>query len=314
MTEGWPQRDQRLSVRTRQSDKALSSLGSLTKEDRDELKPSQSDSVRYLSEEVEQLQLGHVITDFLNMEALIRIAEKLLNKEVFHHVVTLNPEMVMLAETDPVFRQATQAAELRVPDGAGLIWAQWYIRSQFWSLIPSLIAFSFRSVERVPGVEVVERLAKLCAANQKPMYLLGGTGQQVKISAAKLQQRFPRLKVFTSPEHAFDITGPRSILSDIEQKQPAVLLVAYGAPKQTIWIERHREDMPSVCIAVGVGGAFAILSEENPRAPRWLQKLNLEWLWRLALEPKRLPRIWQATVRFPLLINRLKRQQSAQHS
>jgi N-acetylglucosaminyldiphosphoundecaprenol N-acetyl-beta-D-mannosaminyltransferase len=88
--------------------------------------------------------------------------------------------------------------------------------------------------------------------------------------------------------------------------------VAYGAPKQTIWIEQQRGTLSSVRIAVGVGGAFAMLSENLPRAPRLLRQANLEWLWRLYLEPGRLPRIVQATVQFPLRMHQQKSQTKKQ--
>lgn len=258
---------------------------------------------------VENLKLGSVTCDFMRFETFSRLCTRWLTQAApvqLHHVITLNPEMVMTAERDITFRTAVNAADVRVPDGSGLIWAQWYIRSQFWSLIPSLVAFSFRQVERITGVETVWLLARLCARHQLPLYLLGGTQKQVQRTAHLLQRRLPQLTVFTSHDHPYDHSGPAEVLKDIHDKQPAVLLVAYGAHKQTIWIQQHRQNLPSVRIAVGVGGAFAILSEDTPRAPRWLQRLNLEWLWRLLLEPSRLPRIWQATIKFPLLIARQK--------
>jgi len=97
-------------------------------------------------------------------------------------------------------------------------------------------------------------------------------------------------------------------LTDIAEKKPDILLVAYGAPKQTLWLEKHLANLPSVRIAIGVGGAFAILSEDKPRAPRWLQRLNLEWLWRLFLEPSRWRRIWNATIEFPKLVHAQRKQ------
>lgn len=266
------------------------------------IEPSTYDSI-------EHLELGSVTCDFMRLETFSALCVQWLTEkreQRFHHVVTLNPEMVMTAQHDEDFREALQAAELRVPDGAGLIWAQWYVRSQFWSLIPSLVAFSFRQVERITGVDTVWLVARLCARYDLPLYLLGGTAQQVQRTAKLLTKRLPNLKVFTSTDHAYDIEGPVSVLKDIQDKQPAVLLVAYGAQKQSTWIERHRAHLPSVRLAIGVGGAFAILSEDTPRAPKPLRQLNLEWLWRLLLEPSRLPRIWRATVQFPLLIARQK--------
>lgn len=270
--------------------------------------PTTSNAALLSAAVIDQLHLGKVRCDFLSRADFWNICRQWLAGDHFHHVVTLNPEMVVQAETDVEFAAATAKANLRIPDGAGLVWAQWYIRSQFWALFPSLFAFSFRHVERIAGVEVVEELARMCAKKQQMLYLLGGTRAQVTGTAQRLRQQFPALHVAISPDHEFDVNGPPAVLADIQKQQPAVLLVAYGAPKQTLWIDRQRANLPSVRIAVGVGGAFAILSEERPRAPRWLRQLNLEWLWRLILEPSRGPRIWRAVVEFPRLIARQKKQ------
>lgn len=255
----------------------------------------------------EREQLGTVEADFFKPEAFTARLAQWLQGETLHHVVTLNPEMVMQAQTNPIFREAMAAAEARVPDGAGIIWARWYLRSTYWSLWPSLLAFMFQPVERITGVELVWKLAKQCAATGQHMYLVGGTPTQIKGAAAVLRKQFPNLKLFTSPPHIFSLVGPPNIVADIVAHQPKVLLVAYGSPQQTLWIERQRKNLTGVAVAVGVGGAFAILAEEQPRAPRVLRTLNLEWLWRLSLEPRRLPRIWQAAVRFPLLIHAQKK-------
>jgi N-acetylglucosaminyldiphosphoundecaprenol N-acetyl-beta-D-mannosaminyltransferase len=122
-----------------------------------------------------------------------------------------------------------------------------------------------------------------------------------------LKERFPKLTVATSANHRYDATGPAAILADINDKRPDLLFVAYGAPAQTVWIEANKNKLPSVKLAMGVGGAFAILSEDTPRAPSLLRRLNLEWLWRLVLEPSRVPRIWQATVKFPLFVHAAKK-------
>jgi len=255
----------------------------------------------------ETLRLGQVACDFLGSDDFLAMCKQWIWSNKLHHVVTLNPEMVMEAESNAEFRSALNRADIRVPDGAGLIWAHWYIRSQFWSLVPSLISFSFRTASRITGVDTVLNLARLATESGAAVYLLGGGPEELQRTAKLLENKFPSLKVFTSPPHIFDINGPANIMHDIQKRAPAVLLVAYGAPKQSVWIERHRQNLPSVKIAVGVGGAFDILSEAKPRAPQMFLKFNLEWLWRLILEPSRLPRIWRAVVLFPLLIHRQKR-------
>lgn len=263
---------------------------------------------------VDTLQVGKVQCDYINRTDFRDTCSKWLTVHTIHHVVTLNPEMVMLAEKDELFRSAVQHADIRVPDGSGLIWARWYVRSGFWSLWPSLFAFSFRTVQRVTGVDAVTSLTHLAQEASLPVYLLGGTQTQVLQTHKMLEKKYPGTAIAHSRPHRFDLTGPKDILDDIKTKRPSVLFVAYGAPRQSVWIERHRVLLKraGVRIAIGVGGAFAILSEERKRAPLLLRRMNLEWLWRLALEPQRLPRIWNAVVRFPLLVHGQKKRHEQQ--
>lgn len=255
---------------------------------------------------IESLNIGSVSCNFLTPDDFDGWCRQRLSGTTLSHVVTLNPEMIMEAQTNPVFRKALEAASLRVPDGSGLVWARWYLRSAFWSLWPSLLAFPFIHAQRVTGVDAVVSIAKLAEKENKTIYLLGGTIYQSGMTAKFLRTKFPALKIHTSPAHNYVSRGPESILREIEKQRPDIILVAYGAPKQTIWIRNNEDRLVGVKLVVGVGGAFAILSEDKPRAPHWLRRLNLEWLWRLVLEPKRLPRIWRATISFPLLINRQK--------
>lgn len=257
---------------------------------------------------IESLSLGGVQCDFMSQEEFLRGCRQRLAGQAFTHIVTLNPEMVMMAQRNPAFAAAVGEATWRIPDGAGLVWARWYIRSQFWSLWPSLLAFPFIQVERIQGVDAVLSLSAVAAQENKRVYLLGGKPQQVERTARLLRSRNPSLAIDWSSDHRFDLAGPESIINDIKEKRPDIIFVAYGAPAQTLWIERHKKQLGSVRLAMGVGGAFAILSEERPRAPRWMRRLNLEWVWRLLLEPSRVKRIWQATIKFPLLIHSQKRE------
>lgn len=252
----------------------------------------------------ESLVIGKTTCDYLRVSDFMELCQQALQGDHFYHVVTLNPEMVMQTETNAEFQAALARASLRVPDGAGLVWARWYLRSNFWSLIPSLLAFPFVAVERVSGVDAVTNIAALANQEKKSIYLLGGTPRTNKRTVKKLQRLFPDLSIHAGPDHTFALESQPEILADINAKQPTVLFVAYGSPQQTLWLDQNAGKLPSVRLAVGVGGAFAIISEDLPRAPKWLRKLNLEWLWRLILEPRRLGRIWQATVKFPQLIQR----------
>jgi N-acetylglucosaminyldiphosphoundecaprenol N-acetyl-beta-D-mannosaminyltransferase len=248
----------------------------------------------------EELKVDGIVCDYLGWTDFEKICRDWLKGSSTRHIVTLNPEMILKAREDEKFRQAVSDADLRVPDGAGLIWARWYMRSNFWSLLPSLMSFPFVEVERIAGVEAVVKLAKWAHEAGESIGLMGGTKQDVAKTEAKLKKIVPDLVV-----HKFVDDD----LEEINRQNPGVLLVAYGAPKQARWIYENKQKMAGVKIAMGVGGAFAILGETRARAPKWLRKLNAEWLWRLILEPARYKRIWNAVVRFPRLIRdqKLKR-------
>lgn len=254
---------------------------------------------------MEHVQLGPVTCDLVSPSDFYQLCQKWLVSDHFHHVVTLNAEMVVQAHNNSAFRAAASAATIRVPEG-GPLWASSYVRSQK-ALLPSLVSFAKHESSRVTGVDALPHLAGLAYKANHATYLLGGTASQTQATATLLEQLYPGITVYMSPPHAFSLTGPSGILADIRAKAPALLLVAYGSPKQTLWIERHRKHLPSVRIAIGVGGAFAMLGQDTPRAPKRLRRHNLEWAWRLLLQPHRLPRIWRATVLFPLLIRRQKR-------
>ncbi|PIT98052.1 MAG: acetylglucosaminyldiphospho-UDP acetyl-beta-D-mannosaminyltransferase [Candidatus Andersenbacteria bacterium CG10_big_fil_rev_8_21_14_0_10_54_11] len=255
----------------------------------------------------DRIAIGPVDCTFMQMTDFAAWCRQQCGRGGVHHVVTLNPEMVLLAERDAAFREAVRRAELAVPDGAGIVWARWYLRSPVWALFPSLIAFLLQPVTRVQGVDAVFGLADLCRSAGRPLYLLGGHTAAAAAAADRIAQLFPGVKIHCSRAHEYTEDGPPDIVADIRRTLPAVILVAYGAPQQTVWIERQRASLPAGSIAVGVGGAFDILSERLPRAPKLLRLLNLEWLWRLYLEPRRLPRIWRAVVQFPLLMRGYKR-------
>lgn len=255
---------------------------------------------------IETINVGKVPCDYISQPEWLQMCRRWLKSGQWHHVVTLNPEMVIKAETNDSFRRALAAADIRVPDGAGLIWAHWYLRSRFWPWLPSLLAFLWQPVERITGVDAVIDLAGLCYELGLPIYLLGGEEAAAKQVAKLLTDKYPGLQVAVSPPHRFDLKGPASVLDHINRDKPAVLLAAYGAPNQSEWIEAHKSELPSVRIAIGVGGAFDILSETLPRAPKILRQINMEWLWRFYLEPARGPRIWQAVVLFPWLIRKQK--------
>jgi N-acetylglucosaminyldiphosphoundecaprenol N-acetyl-beta-D-mannosaminyltransferase len=216
--------------------------------------------------------LGTPVDDVTREEALTRIAAMIASGRP-HHVVTPNPEFVMRARRDPAFRRVLEAADLAPADGVGLRWAG------------RLLGQPLRAV--VPGIDLVEGLAVPGAGLGQRWFLLGAAEGVAAAAGAALAERYPGLVIAGSfsghPAAAYD----DPLCRRIEQAAPLeVLLVAYGAPDQELWIARNQPRL-GIPVAIGVGGAFNFLAGHSPRPPALVKRLQLIWLFRLMTEPWR---------------------------
>ncbi len=232
--------------------------------------------------------LGVPIDAVTSGEAVARL-HQLLNEPGSHHVMTPNSEMLVESVHNIPFRETLYVASMNLPDSAGLLWAA---RMTGQSL-----------PERVTGVDTVEAL---CATldSATPVFLLGAAPGVAAKTAIILQSKNPRLVI------AGTFSGsPRSeeaveIIRLINAAGPRLLLVAFGAPAQDLWIAEHLMHCKTVRVAMGVGGTFDFITGVQKRAPAILRQMGLEWLWRVVREPKRIGRIWRAVVVFPMMILR----------
>ncbi len=200
-----------------------------------------------------------------------------------HQVVTANPEFLVAARRDARFRGVLQGADLATPDGVGV-------------LIGSRILG--RPIHhRVTGVDLVEGLAAQRAERLK-LFLLGASPGIAAQAADRLQQRFPGVVISGVWEGSPRPQDFGEILEQIEQSGPTILLVAYGAPRQDIWIDEHRNELAAcgIVIAIGIGGALDYLAGAVPRAPHWIRRFGFEWLFRLIRQPWR----WRRQLALPL--------------
>ena len=196
-------------------------------------------------------------------------------------VCTVNPEFIMAARRHPAFAQALAAADLCTPDGIGVLWA-------------ARLA-GVRLDERVTGSDAIYRLCERAAAQGWRIFFLGAAPGVAERAAAKLARLYPGLPVAgTYGGSPADADWPQ-IRQHLAAAQADLLFVAYGHPRQDIWIHQHREELP-VAVALGVGGAFDFVAGITPRAPLWLRRLGLEWLFRLARQPWR----WRRMAALPL--------------
>ncbi len=195
-----------------------------------------------------------------------------------HQVVTVNLDFLRIARSWPAFNQIINAADLAVPDGAPLVWIARYL--------------GLDVCERVTGPDLIERCAALSAQRGYRLFLLGAAPRVAERAAVALQERYPGAQVcgtYSPPEHAFPFPGEVDdhIVARVRAARPDALFVAFGCPKQDLWIHQHREEL-AVPVSIGVGGSFNFLSGTVARAPEGLQGLGLEWVHRLYSEPRRL--------------------------
>jgi N-acetylglucosaminyldiphosphoundecaprenol N-acetyl-beta-D-mannosaminyltransferase len=191
-------------------------------------------------------------------------------------VVTLNPEMVMAARHDPALHKAIHQAALVVPDGIGIVWAARVL--------------GFPLLGRIPGVDLLDKVASLAVARSLRLFLLGAAPGVAREAARRLAERYAGLPpVATLPDGlpcSPAAEDAPAILDAIRAARPDLLFVAFGSPAQECWIADHRGEL-ACAVAVGVGGALDFLAGTVPRAPRWMRRLGLEWAYRLVRQPWR---------------------------
>ena len=237
-----------------------------------------------------RLTVAGVPVDPVTMDEALERASGFLASHESRLIVTPNPEMAVLAARDPGFRRILESSDLALADGFGLRVAA-FIEKQ-------------RVPATVTGAEFTLRLARLAEQKSCSVYLLGA-GRGVAEDAAKnLVLNFPKLKIAGAEQGGSIrwIAGAweedPELTSRIAAARPDVLMVALGHGKQERWIRDHLARLPTVKVAIGIGGTLDFLAGRVWRAPALLRRLHLEWLWRLVIEPWRAWRIFEATFVF----------------
>jgi len=218
--------------------------------------------------------------DRLSVAEALATLERLALDGGAHHVVTVNPEFIMLAQQDRAFREVLNAADLSLADGVGVVWASRLLGQP----VP----------ERVAGVDTLRALARFAAGAHLRVFLLGAGDGVAEAAARVLQAQNPGLEIAGTYAGSPAPEEEEAIVSLIRRTRPDILFVAYGAPRQDQWIA-HTQARLRVPLAMGVGGAFDFIAGVLRRAPRWMQRLGIEWLYRLVQEPQR----WRRMVALP---------------
>jgi N-acetylglucosaminyldiphosphoundecaprenol N-acetyl-beta-D-mannosaminyltransferase len=191
------------------------------------------------------------------------------------YVCIANVHMVMEVYDDPNFAALVNEAALVTPDGMPLVWG--------------LRAFGLKDASRVYGPTLTLHVCEAAAQQGIPIGLYGGTPESLVAFAQFLHGRFPGIQVVCQIAPPFRLLTPAedaAYTQKITESGARILLVGIGCPKQERWMASHRQQIPAVML--GVGAAFDFHSGRVKQAPPWLQKMGLEWAFRLFMEPKRL--------------------------
>ena len=192
------------------------------------------------------------------------------------YVSTCNVHVVVTANRNPQYRAALEGAAMRVPDGWPVAWMQRRL--------------GIGSARRIPGPDLMEHLLNVGTQDNLSHFLLGSTPGVLLSLENQISKRLPSARVVGTYSPSFDELGDRpdaDVVHLIRSKQPSIVWVGLGAPKQDFWMSMYSEALaPSVLI--GVGAAFDFSAGVRPRAPEWMRNSGLEWAHRLASEPRRL--------------------------
>ncbi len=229
-----------------------------------------------VQEHISAVSLFGVRVHAVSMDEAIQHILRFVRENNPRQVVTADSSMVVMAQRDDHLRDIINRADLVTPDSIGILWA---CRRR-----------GFVMPERVSGVDIVVRLAQISAQTGLRLYFLGAQPGVAEQAAQRLQARYPGVCIAGCQHGYFPPESESEIVRRICEAQPDVLCVAMGIPKQEKWIDRYR-DVLRVPVSIGVGGTFDVLSGRVRRAPLWMQRTGMEWLWRVGHNPRKISKV-----------------------
>lgn len=269
----------------------------------------------------EKIKLIGIDIDNLTYDGVLEKIDNIITSGKQSYIVTVNPEIVVNAIKDKNFLNVINVATVKTADGIGIIWASDYLAKPIYKgkmrnitqLIVSLLSIIFFPrfkgrviTNRITGTDLLPKIAETAQNKAWRIFLLGASEGIAETVIKKFTKIYPKAQFVGFYSGTPDEREEKRIKEYINPLKPDILFVAYGSPKQENWINRNLSGLPTVKVAIGVGGAFDFHSGKIKRAPKFMRKIGLEWFWRLLLEPKRIKRIWNATAVFVRLIYKEK--------
>jgi N-acetylglucosaminyldiphosphoundecaprenol N-acetyl-beta-D-mannosaminyltransferase len=208
------------------------------------------------------------------LQSAVAYATNLIATKTGGQIITINPEMIQFGLKNPPYAEILKNADLSIPDGVGV-----------------KIGLKIKGInaQRIAGIEFSHKLVGECAKNNFSIALIGAKPTVLEKAAQNLKTEFKHLNIVYMQDGYFKST--EDVYWGLGEKNPQLVLVALGSPKQETFIHEYRKHHPET-VMIGVGGSFDVWSGEVERAPEIYQKLGLEWLYRTVKQPERLKRIF----------------------
>ena len=211
--------------------------------------------------------------DPLTMDETVDAVEKFVIEQRPLHLMGVNADKINQCQSDEVIKKIVNDSEIINADGASVVLASRFLGYQ----VP----------ERVAGIDLMQRLLKLADEKSYSVYFFGSKEEVLQDMLKNFKEEYPKLRVAGYRNGYFSEEDEQDIQEDIREKNPDFVFVGITSPKKEYIIQKFMDNRVN-SIFMGVGGSFDVLSGHIKRAPLWMQKSNLEWLFRVANEPKRL--------------------------
>ena len=216
------------------------------------------------------IRLHGMRIDRVTMEGALQQIEQFIASGKPHHIVTADASMVMTFREDKDFAAIVEQAALITPDGAGILWAC----QRFGTPIPA----------KVSGVDLSAKLVELSSTRGWRVFFFGGAPGVAEAAARKMRERFPGAQICGARDGYYKADQEDSVAAELAATKPDIVLVAMGIPRQEKFIARQKARVGAE-VYIGVGGTLDVFSGTVKRAPVWMQKSGLEWLYRISSNP-----------------------------
>lgn len=274
----------------------------------------------------EKVNIAGVLVDNISNSNTIKKINEIISSGQTKYIVTTYSEFVVFANHDEEYKKILNQAALSLPDGIGILWAAKFLSIPLnpnslilnpiialWQVVYTGAAIIFNPklirtviIEQVTGSHLIWDVAKLASQNNYSLSLIGGENGVAELTAKKLLDRFPDLKINLS------LSGTKfndDLVTQISKSNSDILVIAYQPPRQEKWLAQNLVKL-NVNVCMGLGGTFDYIAGKRTQAPRILHYIGLEWLWRLVTQPWRWKRMWNAVPVFIWTVYKFKIKQS----